>query len=145
MALRQGLPQTIVKLASSATQASASIYQLPIFVPRGTYIITGAISILATGGNHTGCYIGLQTTTGAPPAATTADVIFRNTSALVAASTALPSGANQVAQVLTFNTVYTAVADQTIYLNISANLTAGTWATIASGLTNQVTLTQIGF
>lgn len=142
MALRQGLPQTIVKLASGAAQATASIYQLPIVVPKGTYLISGIISIVGTAALD-GCYVGLQTTNGVPAAATT-DVIYRNTAALVGATVALPSGA-AATQSVTFNTVYSTASDTTIYLNVSARAAGQTWAAISSGLINQVTLTQLAF
>jgi hypothetical protein len=143
MSVRSGLPITIYNVPATVTaQATGQFAEQQILIPKGVYKIEGSFNFIATGGNFTGILVSLATVTGTPAAAQ--NVIFRN-SITANGVAALPAGAAQTTQNLSLSNVVSFSADTTLYFNIGAAVSAGTWGAANVGLQNRITFIQIGF
>jgi hypothetical protein len=142
MSLRSGLPITIYNVPATVTaQATGQFAEQQIIVPKGTYKIEGSFNFIATGGNFTGIFVSLASVTGTPAAVQ--NVIFRN-SITANGVAALPAGANQTTQNISLSNVVSFLADTTLFFNIGAAVSAGTWSAAAVGSQNRIVFIQIG-
>ena len=143
MSIRSGLPIIVYKVPSTVTGlATGQFAEQQILMPKGTYLVESVFNfICAGGGTFTGVLVSLATASGTPVAVQ--NVIFRNSIAANGLA-ALPAGAAQTTQNMNMSAIFTLSTDTTLYFNIGATISAGTWSAVSSGLQNQIVFAQIG-
>jgi hypothetical protein len=142
MSIRSGLPIIVYKVPATVTaQATGQFAEQQILLPRGTYLCESVFNFICAGGNFTGVLVSLATASGTPVA--TQNIIFRN-SAAANGLAALPAGAAQTIQNMNMSAIFTLSVDTTLYFNIGAAVSAGTWGAPFTGLQNQIVFSQIG-
>jgi len=142
MSIRSGLPTIVYKVPSTVTGlATGQFAEQQILLPKGTYLCESVFNFIAAGGTFTGVLVSLATASGTPVA--TQNVIFRN-STVANGLGALPSGAALAIQNLNMSAVFSLSVDTTLYFNIGAAVSAGTFGAPFTGLQNQIVFAQIG-
>jgi len=142
MSIRSGLPIITYKLPATITgQVTGQFAEQQILMPKGTYLVESVFNFICAGGNFTGVLVSLATASGTPVA--TQNVIFRNTTIANGAGV-IPSGAGIAIQSMNMSAIITLSVDSTLYFNIGAVVSAGTWSAVSSGLQNQIVFAQIG-
>ena len=143
MSIRSGLPIIVYKVPATVTAlATGQFAEQQILLPRGTYLCESVFNFICVGGgNFTGVLVSLATAAGTPVAVP--NVIFRNSIAANGLA-ALPAGAAQTTQNINMSAIFTLSVDTTLYFNIGATISAGTWSAAGTGLQNQIVFAQIG-